>query len=447
MSWETATIGTILAAPSLMAEAMDLLPSDFTGVNQPIWAEMMSLHNNGGFDARALIEALRSSQDWDRIVAETENPEEYIRSILEDRGTTLGVYISHVLDGSIRRNTQKVAALIAASAQDEQTTVPELLEYVERQVLALRRNRLNTGATMSDLLGVFLPRLDGIRAGTVRPAFTPKIQAVKNIINFAEASDFITIAARPGEGKSSFLRYEAYHHAINGGRVAIFNLENDPMEYARNFIALHSKIDSQKIRDARALSNNEMERIKTAADELAHMPIRIVTMGSPTVSQITQTARRLVAEENIDLVIVDYVQLANNGNAKKVDDVSETTQRLRGFALELSVPVLIASQLSREIERRGNNSDPQLADLRDSGSIEQDSTMVIFVRSAWNNPTPETLRTYPENVDFLSGETLLRPKAIPVRFFVEKNRNGETGRSDLVKWIKSTGDFQTLVRE
>ena len=168
-------------------------------------------------------------------------------------------------------------------------------------------------------------------------------------------------------------------------------------------------------------------------------------MGAPSVAQITRTARKLVQEMDIKLLGVDYIQLASNGIERKVDDVGVTTAGLRAFALNAGVPVLAASQLNRAIETRNNGSDdPVLSDLRESGSLEQDATVVAFIRGYWRNPTEQQLRTFPENV--VNNRVLERPKAIPVRFHFAKNRNGEMGVSDIVKWNKANGKFQTLAR-
>ncbi len=446
MSWENAVIGTALASPSAMQEAEELVPSDFTGPNQIVWAEMLALHNQGGVDPRALIEALRRASDWPGYASDAGNPEDYIANLISYRGDAMSTYVNKVLGESIKRSLKRSAALIAAEVNSgEEKDANELLDYAEKQILSLRRNRMNNGITMADLIGVFIPRLEGMRAGTIKPAWVPKCQAVKNIIDFAEGSDFIIIAARPGEGKSSFVRYEAFHRALSGGHPIIFNLENDPIEYARYMIALDTGIDSRKLRAPNELTPDQLVQIKQSAEKLSRLSLRIVTMARPSVLDILRTARRKVSEQKADLIAVDYIQLVDNGKSRKVDDVAETTGTLRGLALQMGVPVLAASQLSRDIEKRGQGSDPLLSDLRDSGSIEQDATIVGFVRSIWTDPTPQQMMIFPENVG-PDGRPLPRMKAIPVRFHIEKNRNGEAGISEPVKWNKAIGSFQTLAR-
>ena len=240
------------------------------------------------------------------------------------------------------------------------------------------------------------------------------------------------------------MRAEHYNLSVERGiPSAIINMENDPIEYARYMISLDTGIDSRSLKDPRLLGQAEVEVIKASIRRIASKPLKIVTMAAPSVSEISRTARKLVQEMNIELLGVDYVQLARNGLERRVDDIAVTTAGLRAFALGAGVPVLAASQLSRSIETRNNgDSDPMLSDLRESGSLEQDATIVAFLRPHWRNPTEQQLRAFPENV--VRGQVLERPKAVPMRFHFAKNRNGEIGVSDIVKWNKGTGQFQSL---
>jgi replicative DNA helicase len=290
-----------------------------------------------------------------------------------------------------------------------------------------------------------MPRLDSIRDGTFEPAWTPALTAVKDVLGFAEPSDYIVIAARPGEGKSSYLRYEAYKHLQRGGRgVLMMENENDPFEYARLFLSLETGLDNMKLKSGH-LSAGEMELVRTAALKLRSMPLYIEFATSA--SDISRLSRKYKVTKNIDLQMFDYIQLASNGQAKKNDDVSITSRALRLAALEMGVPMISASQLNREIEHRAD-AEPQLSDLRDSGSVEQDACAVVFPRLTWNNPTPEMMARFPENIDPRSTSRtpvlLPRPKAVPVKFWVRKNRNGEIGDTTVVKWVKSTGLYYTL---
>ncbi len=447
MSWELCVIGTALADPQTMIEAEGLVPSDFTPPNNIIWAEMLNLHHRDALDARALTETLSRSPEGDRIASDTGSLEEYIRQAQTFRGAAMKEYVDQVLNAAIKRAVRRSTALIAAEAQDNRRSAADLLDYAEKQILALRRNRMAAGVDLADIIGVFIPRVQAFREGTFVPAWVPHLQAVKDIIEFLDHTDFWVNAARPGEGKSSLLRFEFFHGSLSHGmRPAIFNLENDPIEYARYMIALDTGIDSKLLKNPNLLSPEQLDRIRSSAEHLARLPLKIITLGGPSASDIVTISRRLIAEWNCNLIGVDYIQLVRNGIEKRVDDVAITTGHLRALALNNNVPVMANSQLSRDIEKRGvEQSDPQLSDLRDSGSIEQDATIVSFIRSLWADPADQEIRQFPENIA-PGGRTLERPKVIPVRIFVKKNRNGEIGPSDPVAWNKATGSFRTLVR-
>jgi replicative DNA helicase len=437
MSWETTLIGTALSNPQSMEEAQDLLPSDFTGPNQAIWAEMLALSNLGQFDLRAVCEALRPSWSHETPI------EEYLAQVFHDRGTAMEVYAGKVLNDSIKRAVRRAATLIAIQAEEENADANEILDFAEKQVMQLRRTRINEGVTIGDIIAVLMPRIEGMRDGTVQPAWTPALHAVQDVMNFMEASDFMVIGGRPGEGKSSYIRLEAWEMAMKGKPVAIMNMENDPIEYARYCISLDTGLDGRKLKDPRLLSSHELEIVKGSARRLKELPIHIVTLGGPSMAEVGRIARRLVQQHKIELLGIDYIQLMRNGFERRVDDIAITTAGLRAFALNTGVPVMAASQLNRAIETRNNGEDrPVLADLRESGSIEQDATIVTFIRPVWRNPTNDQLARFPENI--AHGQVLDRPKAIPVRFHFAKNRNGDTGVSDAVKWIKPNGRFMTI---
>jgi replicative DNA helicase len=441
--WEKSLIATVLADPPTMEACQDLRPSDFTGANQAIWAEMMVLAGRSQLEARALLNSLRASPDWPRL-GEGQPPEDYLAELMQFRGTQIQVYVEHVLEASTRRALQANAALIAAEAGDNRRTAAELLDYAEQRILSLRRDRSTGGKTMAELVGVFIPRLEGLRSGAIQPAWTPNVLAVREIIQYAEPSEFIIIASRPGEGKSSYMRFEADETALRGQHVTIFNAENDEIEYPRYLISKRTRIDSLKLKDPRLLSPVELERVRAAAGELARAPIRIHNAAGMSAVQIVRLARRGIVEDHTKLIIMDYIQLVSNGIENRVLDIGESSRQFRVAALQYGVPWMIAAQLSRNIEvrSRAGDADPQLSDLRDSGALEQDATIVTFPRS-WSHPTAAQLAVFPENHD-RNGRLLPMPKAVPVWFHVLKNRNGGTGVSEPVKWYKALDIYETL---
>jgi len=179
------------------------------------------------------------------------------------------------------------------------------------------------------------------------------------------------------------------------------------------------------------------------------LPLEIMTLGSPSVAEIERIARAKMNTLKPQYIMVDYVQLIYNGLTNKVNDVSLSSQTLKAMTMKnrLNIPVISAAQLSREIERRGRNSAPELSDLRESGSLEQDATIVVFPRAAWHDPSPQDVARFPENIDQQSSRLLPTIRAVPMRFYVRKNRNGPIGITDEVKWCMHTGAYYTLRRE
>ena len=451
LGWEKAVIGTVLVDPETMEVASELEPQDFSRSHKIIWNEVLGLHHRNSLDLRALIEALRAGGDLAYIGSDIGNPEVmgeiYVEELTTYQGAQIEEYCKQVIDSSVRKQLREAAALIAADALTSNTPIEELLDEAERRLMALRRTRGISGVSLGTIIKAVMVNIDGVRADEIFPAWVPDLLAVKNIISFVDQSDLVIVAGRPGDGKSSYMRYEAYHTVKNGGPVLTFNLENTEIEYGRWAVALHTGIDNKKIRSPKLLSNRDLERIKIGAEELAAMPWEIMTLGAPSISEMERIARAEMRLLKPVLIQVDYLQLVNNGLQNRVNDVSLTSQTLRAWAMKnrFNIPVMAASQLSRGIEGRGPLAEPQLSDLRDSGSIEQDGTIILFPRGVWNNPTAEELRRFRDNVDH---ENNLYPvwRAVPVRFYVKKNRNGPVGTSDVVKWSKYTGDYQTLTR-
>jgi replicative DNA helicase len=197
---------------------------------------------------------------------------------------------------------------------------------------------------------------------------------------------------------------------------------------------MRTGIASKKLKNGRGLSREELDQVIAATQEVHNLPRWVKDMAAPSVVEVARYGRMMAAEEHINMLGIDYVQLMSNGIENKTNDVGTTSQQLRAFSLNMHVPVFACAQLSREIEKRGHDEKaPKLSDLRDSGNLEQDASMIVFPRPLWANPS-ENGRLH----------TLL--KALPIKFHVVKNRNGETGVSDPVVWLKSPGNYRTLYR-
>jgi replicative DNA helicase len=444
-NWEQTLIGSILGSPEAMDLCQDLVASDFTGSHQVIWTEMMSMFRSAQIDRIALRERLRDLGELSSLGADIEHNnhvgESYLDVLYSMRGDQVEFYRNQVEDASIKRSLRSIGAIIAADAQESETSADELLDRAEQRVLSVRRNRVDNGLDLGTILGAFDERLQTIRETGEMPGWAPNVVGVRNVVQFLERTDYVTVAARPGMGKSSYLRWEAVETARRGRPTVIFNLENDELEYAKFAIAAYADIDSEKLKTGVGMTDQDWERYYDAARALSNIPLHIVTMGSPSIAQVLRVARKYVAEHNPAFIGLDYVGLVQNGMDNRVVDISHTTQQLRAFALNNKVPVIACAQMNREIEHRNGAARPQLSDLRDSGSIEQDSTQVWFPWSPWREPSAEQLSIFSEN-DPASGKI----KAMPIRMVIAKNRNGAIGDSEVIKWRKDIGRYYTLER-
>jgi replicative DNA helicase len=445
LGWEKAVLGTGLAYPDSMEEAGELLPSDFSiEAHQVLWAEMLSLTRRQALDHRAVVESLRSTGQL-IVVSDAENiGEDYIAELMTHRGASMHEYSERVLDIAIKRELRKVAALIRAEAEDENIDAQEAMDSAEKRLLGLRRNKSGNGSTMADLIGVFNSRLAGLLDGTLSPAWVPHLEALRDVVDYIDAEDYIVLAARPGDGKSSLLRYEFLNAAMRGTPVLMFNLENGPLEYAKFAISMVTGIDSDKLKSPRRLTEEDKEAYRTAAEVLASKPMYVETLASPSAVEVERICRSYISQKHVKLIGLDYVQLVKNGLEKRVEDVTETSSVLRSIPIRYGVPLVTACQLSREIVHRGENAEPQLSDLRESGSLEQDATMVWFPRPVWANPTDAQLRTYSQNLIPNTSQLYPTIKALPYKIHVKKNRNGGTGTTRSFLWMRSTNQFFSL---
>jgi replicative DNA helicase len=423
-----------------MELAEDLIPADFTEQRQDIWAEMLALHQLRALDQRALIESLRQRGILDTIVQE-----EYLTELLTHRGDAMEEYSRRVLSASNKRQLVQISGMIIADAQDNNIEDDEAFDNAERRLLRLRRNRTqDMGVPLGAIIGSFQTRQEKFLSGEWTPPWIPEVDVLKWVIQFIDEDDFFVLGGRPGEGKSSLMRYMFIQSALNGTPTLIINLENGELEYAKFALSMVAQVDSMKLKDPSLLSGEEKERLVQASRDLANAPLYVKTIGSPSAIETDRIIRHHINHYNVERVGVDYIQLMENpGSRNEVSNVTTSSKSLRAAALNYKVPVMANSQLSREIEHRGENAHPKLADLRESGSLEQDATIVCIPRFTWGTPTDAQLRMFTDNIND-DGELFESPKAVPLTLHVLKNRNGSIGTSRPVLWRKHMNDFNNI---
>jgi replicative DNA helicase len=226
-----------------------------------------------------------------------------------------------------------------------------------------------------------------------------------------QKSDLVVIAARPGMGKTAFALTLTRNAAINGNPVAIFSLEMSSVQLATRLIASETEIEGEKLKKGN-LREDEWKQLNTKVKNLEDAPIYIDDTPALSVFELRAKCSRLKEQHDIQLIVVDYIQLmrAGDNNGNREQEISTISRSLKALAKELNVPVLVLSQLNRSVETRGGLKKPMLSDLRESGAIEQDADMVIFIYR-------------PEYYDILEGEDGedLRGKG---EIIIAKHRNG-----------------------
>ena len=318
-------------------------------------------------------------------------------------------YAKIIVDNALRRSLISASAKINQMAF-EKSEIEGLLDEAEQELYAVSQDRLHQDfIPISDTLQITFERLDELSKakGALRGVPTG-LKGVDRMLSGFQKENLIILAARPSVGKSSFaINCAQYAATTHKKSVGIFSLEMGREQIVDRMIAAQGDIDNWRITTGN-LQEEDFERYGIAAGELAEAPIYIDDTPGIGILELRTKARRLHMDKKIDLIIVDYLQLIHGRTTEsRTQEVSEISQALKNLARELKVPVLALSQLSRAVEIRGGDKRPQLSDLRDSGSIEQDADIVMFLFR-------------PNEEDRINHKLL-----------IAKHRNGPTGELDL----------------
>lgn len=325
-------------------------------------------------------------------------------------------YAELVSQKAVRRRLIKASGEISELGFDEETTTQELLEKAEAELFAVSDQSLKQDlVSLESILTESFDRMEELHRnkGALRGVKTG-YKDLDNMTAGLQKSDLIVLAARPAMGKTTLVTNLAYNVAtIAKQPVLFFSLEMSKEQLVDRMLADASGVDAWNIRTGN-LSDDDFSKLSEAMGEMAEAPIYIDDTPGMTVLEMRTKARRAQHEHPLGLIIIDYLQLMQGGgrsDGNRVQEVSEISRGLKLIARELNVPVVALSQLSRSVESRSPQI-PQLADLRESGSIEQDADIVMFIyRESYYNPDTER-----ENITDL---------------IIAKHRNGPTGKVEL----------------
>ncbi len=426
---EQSLLGSVLIDHETMDRVGDIItPEDFyRDAHRKIFTAMLDLYmRREPLDLLSLTNHLEEKKELEQIGGVT-----YLTELVNSVPSS-----SHaVMYARIVQKKKMLRDLISASQHilelgfSETEDVEHLLDAAEQQILAVARRSLQQEfEPIKMALGEAFERIEKLQKEGVLRGVGTGFEDLDKKLGGLQRGDLVILAARPSLGKTSLALDIARHIAINEKMpVGLFSLEMSTESLVDRLIAAEAHVDSWKLRTGGLSSegdDNDFERIQHALGVLSESQLFIDDAASPTIIQIRTMARRLQAEHSLGLIIVDYLQLIYNPNAESmVQQVTEISRSLKSLARELNVPVLAISQLSRAVESRPDQV-PRLSDLRESGSIEQDADVVLFIHRE----------------DRVKKDTDRKNIA---KIMIAKHRNGPTGEIELFFDEKETS-FKNL---
>ena len=349
---------------------------------------------------------------------------DYISEVIDSVATAanLDYYIKIVKDKAVMRNLIDTATDIVTNAYEDDEEITALLDNAERKILNVVKERQTSDFIhIKDAIAKAQEQLEILSKNKSDMTGLPTgFYSLDKATAGLHEGELIIIAARPGMGKTAFALNIAVNAAQNTKKaVAIFNLEMPAEQLVNRMRSAVGQVDSYKIQTGQ-LNHDDWKRINEANSQLAETNIQIVDDAGITAGEIKAKCRNLAnKEEGLGLVIIDYLQLVTSGGKRpesRQQEVSEISRSLKTMAMELKVPVIALAQLSRSAEKRENNQ-PMLADLRESGSIEQDADMVLFIH---------------RNDYYKAKEQIDQQKNVVADIIIAKHRKGSTGKFQLL---------------
>ncbi|HVO86195.1 MAG TPA: replicative DNA helicase [Candidatus Binatia bacterium] len=392
---EASLLGGLLIDSDGFLKISDIIEADdfFDQRHRVIFAGMRTIYNKRSpLDILTLSEQLKSSKQLDSVGGAS-----YLTELTNTVPTAAHIeqYAEIVADKAIRRRLISASQDIAAVGFDEKKSVQELIEEAETRLFEVSNRHVKQDITsLESILGESFDRIDDLHRnkGGLRGIPTG-LNDVDKALAGLQRSDLVVIAARPSMGKTALMLNMSLDIATKAkqGAVLYFSLEMSKEQLVDRLLAAEAGVDAWKLRTGENMTDKDFERLSAAMGQLAEAPIFIDDTSGITVSDMRTKARRLHHQHPLAVIMVDYLQLMSGGSrfasvANRVQEISEISRSLKILARELNVPVVAASQLSRSVENRSPQI-PQLADLRESGSIEQDADVVAFLyREEYYNP-------------------------------------------------------------
>lgn len=413
---EEAVLGAVMINPEAYYDVAQFLRGDdfYIHRNRWIWEAFTHLH-----EQRIPIDFLTVSKELEQQgqLAEV-GGQAYLTALISNVPSSLHAeaYGRLIEQASIRRRMLEAANTIAKLAYQEDTSIDTVMDESEKAVFGVSERRMTRDLQpIQQVLSQYYDRIDQLSQRDEETLGVPSgFIDLDRLLGGFQSSDLIIIAGRPGMGKTAFMLSAAKNAAqIHKKHVAIFSLEMSNEQLVQRLISQETGIDSHRLRTGK-LNEDEWPVFTHAIEVLSGTRIFLDDTPSLTPLQMRTKCRRLHLEYGLDLILLDYLQLMSSGarSENRVQEVSFISRNMKILARELNVPVLAAAQLSRAVEQRADK-DPQLSDLRESGSLEQDADIVMFIHR------PE-----------MYEKDALRTNLAQIK--VAKHRNGPTGTIELI---------------
>lgn len=428
---EANVLSAMLLSSEVVEEALTELRSDdfYRPMNKALFETMHDMYDRSmPIDSITLIDYLNSENKLQEVGGEA--------YILELMGQTLSL-VNWQHHASIVRRDAMLREIIGATNQINQlaynapTDTKEVVERAESMLLSVTdREVKNAYKPLNDfLIEAFNEAKEVCEAGGVAAGVPTGYPSLDRMLMGLREGQLVIIGARPAVGKTSFALNLALNAASEGYTVAFFSLEMSGKEIAQRFICAHAQVSMSNFRTGK-ISPQEWANVGQAAEDLSRLDILIDDTPGITVTEIRAKARRMLHNKEKAIIILDYLQLVSPPAGRRAEsrtvEVSEMSRALKIMAKELAVPVISLSQLSRAVESRTGKR-PQLSDLRESGSIEQDADIVMFLDRSSNEQEAGREDRPPEGI---------------TRIIVAKNRSGPIGDVDLVFLAASTKFYE-----
>ena len=409
---EVSVLGSLMIDKFAIIKVTDILTSNdfYHPLHQVIFETIISLFEKGQpIDILTVSSELKKDKKFKEV-----GGSDYLAQLINSVPTAAHIehYANIVKEKSVRRDLIHASSQINEGAFEE-IDFEELLDDVEKRIFNIsQKSRPQRFVLIKDELSNAYERLEQLHRGDGSLRGVPShFHQLDTMLSGFQKSDLIILGARPSFGKTALALDIARQAAIHGKSVGIFSIEMSREQVIDRFIAAQAKIPLWRLRTGRLNNDMEFSLVQQALDELSKVTLFIDDTPSPTMLQIRSSTRRLQMEQGLDLLIIDYLQLIRprTSSENMVQQVTEISRELKALARELNIPVLALSQLSRAVDSRDIKI-PRLSDLRESGSLEQDADVVMFI-----------YRKDRERIDVPEEEQNL------VEIIIAKHRNGPVG--------------------